>query len=537
MKKLILAGLLNTTFFIASPAFADTFQAEAPIEDVTVYKGGGAQIVRRGMLHLPAGDHIVILSNLHGELLQSHIGPHAASLSTGSLVTGLKIRTQASNGQASPIQQELTSQIAELGQKIIAIQNIIAANDMRLSFIKTISDSSGKKDPVQDFSSLQKTLEFVGENATKILMDTQAHQQKIQTLIQQKKALERELSRSGALRDDYQQAVLTIHNDKPQNTIFTFSYFVEDARWSLETEASLSSTEKRMALSLTANISQTTGENWENIQLALSNARPTGYVGDVTLSSQFVSFQSENQKLQRMTMERLESPNFAGYADKSQVTNNVTEVSTKFDRRYVASEAATILSTGEEEQLTLIRKTSPVNLVTRAVPYKNLTPYVFADTVFTEFPPVRDVSVTLTRDGHYAGKGRWPDLIAKLPLELPFAEDTGVSIDYTEQAPEDGSTGFINKQRVEEKYYLIKIVNNHGTKTEVEIYDRYPVSTHEDIEITPTKRATKPVKNNVNDKPGVVKWRKTLDAGETWEIHHSYKILYPSDKELQKREQ
>tara|TARA_R110002096_G_scaffold326743_1_gene520722 strand:- start:781 stop:2391 length:1611 start_codon:yes stop_codon:yes gene_type:complete len=533
MKKLATLALLSSSMLIAPPLLADTFSVEAPIKEVTVYKGGGAQITRVGKLTLPVGQHTLFLKNLHEELLSSDIPPHAVITTAQASISALKFQAQPSSNAASAPQQKLKAEIDAISLQISSLKDKISSNDMRLAFIKNIGNSQTNQPSGLDLTALQNTLNFVGKNTSDILADSQTHRQRINKLTLQQEALRRELARSGAPRTDYQQALLTVDNTKEQPVEFTFNYFVEDASWDMTVDASLDNENKQMNLALSAKISQETGENWEDVELSLSNARPSSFVGNIYVPSEFISIAPEQDMIRRMELKQ-QAPMAAAYEDIMVRGNRVSASSSRFDRKYQVAGNNTILSNGETETLRIADTTTEVEVITRAAPFFGGNAYVYADTTLSDFLSVRDINVTLTRDGHYAGTGRWPNLEANTALELPFGSDTNIEVTYKEQPPEDGDTGFIKKKSVEQKRFLITVTNNGTFAAPVEIFDRYPVAAHEDIKVTPLKTATKPDKSDLQNKPGVIKWKKTLIPGEIWHIKHEYQVSYPSDKSIRR---
>lgn len=535
MKKLANLALMSSSILITPPLLADTFSVEAPIQEVTVYKGGGAQVTRIGKLKLPAGQHTLLLKNLHEELLASNIPPHAVITTAQAKISSVKFQAQPSSNAASTQQQTLQTEIDAIALQISALNAKVSSNDMRLAFIKNIGASQASQSDGLDVAALQSALDFVGNNTANILADTQTQKQAIKKLTNELDALRRQLARSGPSRTDYQQALLTVENAKEQQVEFTFNYFVEDASWDISVDAALNSENKRMNLILSAEISQETGENWENVELSLSNARPSSFVGNIHVPSEFISIAPEQDMIRRRDLkQQARAPMAAAFEEISVAGNGVSASSSRFDRKYQVAGNNTILSNGETETLSIADKTTGVEVITRAAPFFGGNAYVYADTTLSDFLSVRDINVTLMRDGHYAGTGRWPNLEANTALELPFGSDTNIEVTYQEQPPEDGDTGFINKKSVEQKRFLITVTNNGTFAAPVEIFDRYPVAAHEDIKVTPLKTATKPNKSDLQNKPGVIRWKKTLIPGETWQIRHEYQVIYPSNKNIRR---
>ncbi len=343
------------------------------------------------------------------------------------------------------------------------------------------------------------------------------------------------MQNTGPDREDYSKATVQFVTNKDGEINFSFNYFINDAEWTMSTVGSLDSELENVAIETSANITQNTGENWENIKLNLSNTYTFGGFGSIRQSSDILRLRDpklEKQMFRRGAM--LESaPMMADSAEEIVVTGSkVSTTKSKFDRLYTLSEAVSIASTGEEEIVPISNMDAKAKIITRAAPRHNRTAYVFADARFNNIDSIKDVDATLYRDGHYIGEGRWSNIIANADINLPFGADNQIEITYTEQPPVDGEKGIFSKSNIEEKRYLITVTNHHDTEQTIEIFDKTPVSGHEDIKVKPIKGATTPTEINMDGKQGLQMWRKTLKAGEKWVIKHQYRVTYPTDKLL-----
>ena len=66
----------------------------------------------------------------------------------------------------------------------------------------------------------------------------------------------------------------------------------------------------------------------------------------------------------------------------------------------------------------------------------------------------------------------------------------------------------------------------------MEVLDRYPVPSDDDIEVEVPRSATKPTEEDLRNKPGVILWRKALASGEEWTVQHQYSVSYPANRRL-----
>jgi len=531
MQKSVFGILLASTCLINQPLLADDFQISAPIKAVTVYQNGGAKVTRTASYMLPKGQHRLVIQNLQENITNTDVQPIASIVGENVKLKAVKFANQPAIAAGSAEQQQLRQKIKAVVDDIKKANDRIAATNIQLSFLKSVGYQRGSKTSL-DLSEMKKTMAFMGEQSLSLLETIQNDQRTIEELQSRKASLERELVRNGKQNLDYKQALLTVQNPREQKIEISFSYFVMNADWSMDVLADLDSQAEILNLQLAATVTQTSGEPWDNVALSLSNAMPSNYLGNTTLPSLFLNLRDKGTNV-RAAMPRLhKAESMDSMADFS---GNMSVTNTGYNRLYTINGMTSLAANDSLEQLVFNDTRAKARLVSRAVPRNDKTAYIYADTILTDFNSLRGVNAALSVDRHYVGKGNWPNLEADTRLQLPFGKDENIEIEYIEQPPEDGDTGFINKKSVEEKRYLIKVTNHNTRDSLIEIIDQYPVSAHEDITVTRLKEATKPDNTNLNDQPGIVSWTKNLKPGEQWVIRHEYRVAYPSSKQLNRQ--
>jgi len=539
MRHQYVASLLLGASIYSVTASADDFTATAPIEHVVVYRDGGAMVTRRGVVQLPIGEHTISVDRLP-EFLDEDDTPIANLPAASAHLQSVTLTAGYSVKPSSDQQRELSAQIEALAHELTGIKNKIQAKNMQLSFIRSLNKrQEDGGDAVMNVDDWGKALAFVGEQSGQILAEILELEKSQAALEKQRRALERELKATGAIRQDFTKAVLSVDNKTEGNVAFELSYFIEDAEWSLDVTARLDTAASSLAVRSTAVISQDSGENWDNVSLALSNNQPSDELGEIYQEARILTLIDPSRYRSRFSeSDRLRKgagqPNLEEIVvSGSRMTQGqVEQKSTRFDRLYEISGKTSIPSTDEKEHVPLGSAEGEAALVIRSIPASDRTAYLFVDTRFSELESARDIEATLSRDGHYVGRGSWPDLENDTDLKLPYGEDPAVEITYIEQAPEDGEKGFISRSNIKESRHLITVTNHHAEAVTVEIFDQTPVSGHEDIKVRTIDGATRPTEVDMDGKEGLKMWRKTMAPGEVWEIKHQYRITFPTGSAL-----
>jgi hypothetical protein len=115
---------------------------------------------------------------------------------------------------------------------------------------------------------------------------------------------------------------------------------------------------------------------------------------------------------------------------------------------------------------------------------------------------------------------------------LPMGQDRRIEVNAQTQGGEDRRDGIINRRKTEATDYVFEITNRRTAPSYVEVMDLYPVSRNKAVEVEVPRSATVPDERDLDDKPGLILWKKTLGPGEVWRIRHQYAVSYPADMVL-----
>ncbi|WP_417448781.1 mucoidy inhibitor MuiA family protein [Kordiimonas sp.] len=513
-----------------SGAYSDDFTLAAPIEAVTVYQTGGALVQREARLDLPAGSHRVTVSGLTASL-DAGFGVNAGA--DGLSITNVHNTTSYLPAPRSVSQMALEKQLSQARDALAQTENAIGSADMRLAYLRGLGDNgtAGK--------DWQSALDFIGDK-TKALM-AEKH-----TLVGKRReqaalvtALEQEIAATSGRSDRTYNAVINVEVPKAGNYTFDISYLVHSASWGITTDANLNTEATQAEINLTADVRQSSGEAWDNVNLSLSTSRPSWNIAAPEMNPEFLRVYDRDEMRRPIDAAAEYAPAPRAMADQKaerlQSSQMVSQTATTYDMSFNLNNSASVPSTGTPQQYLMQTVSLDADIITRITPrYDSQNAYVYADVIIDGLPHLSSVSAKLSRDGHYAGRGRWPNLLQGEKTELPFGTDSGIKVETITSPSRDGDTGFFGKKNVEEERLVYRVTNNRDKKAVVEVTDRLPVPAHEDVKVELLKGATQATTKDVDSKAGVITWKKELAPGEVWEIRHEYRITYPSDMALQR---
>jgi uncharacterized protein (TIGR02231 family) len=535
MKIAFMGALVVSANLLSLSVTAADFTMDTPISEVTVFRSEGAMVTRKATFSFPVGQHQILLTNLPDEILDEE-NIQVSFNNNNVLLRNLKLHEIYTENAAAPRQANLKKQREALLTERAQVNDSINTRKMQLEFIKSLNQNH-ENSPSLQIENWDQALAFIGTKTSAIFADLQSFQKELQIINRQVKALDREIRASGPTTEDYVNATLSLESLKAVEVTVSFSYYMEDASWAPDLRATLDTSNSQLDIFSGATISQQTGEEWQDVQLTLSGTEPSDNIGSIAKFSRILTLQDKNNDRHRLRKASIDSfapepaPNPA-FEEIVVSSNRIDDRSSGFDQAIQLKGSRNIPSTADVERVDLATITASVNLVARARPSFSTAAYLYADTELEKMAPIRDSEITLRRDGHYVGKGFWPDLETNQVLQLPYGKDDAIKVTFQKEAPEDGESGLFNRKNVEEQRYLITVINNHALPFPVEVYDNIPVAGHEDISVKLLDGATPATEENIDKNQGLLMWRKTLKPGEEWIIRHRYRVTYPTDKIL-----
>ena len=283
MKFTFAALLLSTTFL--APAFADDIKASSHVDAVTVFPQG-ADVVRVSEVSLQAGTHTLMLDDLPGTIDTQSIrveGVGGAGLEISSVDSKL---IQLSSIDVDAKRKGIESDIEKLTDERGALDQTISDSDYQKKLLLSLADkqllpaSSTETVKVIDATQLGGLVDLVGarlSTISKIIHDSQLRQRDIDKQVSDLQLKAQELA-----PDDRAHVQVAIHIDVAAATSgkFKLSYRIQEAGWQPFYDARMTLPTDGVATKLNlvrrAEVTQSTGESWDDVALTLSTARPMG---------------------------------------------------------------------------------------------------------------------------------------------------------------------------------------------------------------------------------------------------------------------
>ncbi len=260
--------------FICQFSYAkfDTIVAKSKITNVTVFFSG-AQVQRQVNLVLKKGKNLVLVDGLPQEL-------NAQSIQISNInnckILSVKHQPKIQN-MAKKMPEEITMEASIEAQelKIKEIKNKINVFEIEEKILLENSQIS-KKDEGTTMAKIKEAADFYRSRLNEI------RQQKLQLNADSKNGMKRiqELYMQlnefrSKSRKNYTQVILILECEKDMIDNLVLSYYVSSSGWEPIYDFRVSDISKPLNIVYNANVYQSSGEDWTNVNVKLSNNNPS----------------------------------------------------------------------------------------------------------------------------------------------------------------------------------------------------------------------------------------------------------------------
>lgn len=535
---------LQLVFVLLSPTivFSAPVAVESRVDEVTVYPGG-ATVTRVATVSLAAGGNDILLTGLVDDINAQSIRVEVMDddVRIGQVSLANVQMRDVSDDEIASLQLELDA----VTDKIRVMNDSTAAAKLQLTFLQGIASGYSKEagtDGIRgaaDVGSWQAALSLLlsaSNDANQLIRGNDA---KRKVLAKDQSVLQRRVNelRGGGLSST--QVELALHASRAVRAEIRLRYFLEDAFWRPQYEARLDSNSGALQLAQQANVYQETEEEWNNVKLTLSTSAPGGELMAPQLESKFLDLYKPQprRRSERFSQGAVAADmNMAAKSSLEEVVvtgSKVRAAVAGFAVNYeIPGRSSVSNDTDDGVILDLASFSFNADLVTQVVPRQSTQAFLTARFIYDKALPLFGSEMTIYVDGAFAGNATMPTALPQTEIVLPMGQDRRIVVTAQTQGGEGGQGGIIARRQTEVTDYLFELTNRRSTASVVEVADLYPVARNKDIDVDVPSSATPPDVRDVDDRPGIILWKKTLAPGEAWRIKHQYSVSYPAKQRL-----
>ena len=536
-KYLVSSGLCIIALAGAA-ANAEDIEATLRVDEVKVYPRTAA-VTRRGDVSIPAGEHRLIVRGL-----PDPVDPGSLRISASSRAVrlgGVEIDRIVATDFVSDAESALSATLLGLEDQRAAVQDEIPTAETQLKLIDTLAGMPADGDqPLSSSANLPATLASMGSGAADARAKIRAAKIRLRGLDAQIAATKAELDKVRTAKKSTTEIRATVVASTAVTTQVGVEYRVNDAGWAWLYEARLDTQSGSLSFARQASISQGTGEDWRNAQVAVTTARPAADAGSPRVASLFVRLQDFAAGAAQSGLEEIvvTGTRLLGrrqsYAPEVEQAPRVTAESfaTEFVAEYRIPGRVSIGADRQAGVYPISEEQFEPDLMARAVLPAGPDARLEAAFHYGGELPIDAGRVQLYRDGAYVGAAALPLLLPGSDVRVPFGVDERVRIVVRDEHTESGARGLANRLVLDEQRRRYEITSYHAVALPIEIIDRLPVAVESGIEVEVLDGATPPTQRDLDGKTGVYLWRFDGMPMQTETIRHYYSVRYPSDQRL-----
>ncbi|CAB3816647.1 hypothetical protein A6I77_24475 [Achromobacter xylosoxidans] len=541
MQRTLLAVAIATL-----PGLAAAAGLASSIGAVTVYQDR-AVVTRAASSDLPAGEHELVLEKLPASLQENSLQVSAKSSGQATLLD-VRVRDAFQADTANERVKQLEDQIRKLQGQQAALDDEASVLDNQRELVAMMQ--RGATEPAKDGPRpTLDELKAIQALSSDTLSRTLAG---LRRVAEQREELERQLSAAqgelgqlqGQLNRRTKTVTLRVNLARAGKLDLNVSYAVAGARWTPSYDARLRPADRSVDLGYFGVIRQNTGEDWNNVKLTLSTARPALGGGAPKLNPWIIDVAAPpppmpapvaaapvmrpepraRQSVKSASAEMaagdmapaLEEATVATAAVQSEATSASFQIRTP----------ATLPSDNSTQRVAITTAKLPATLQYQSTPALREAAFLTAlANNNTEYPFLAGTLNTFLDDAFVAASSM-KSVMPGEKVELALGADDGISIKrqlvnrYTE------STGFSGNGKRVTYEYKITVKNNKATKEQVSFKDRLPISRNEKIEVKLLSPSERDIKR---EDDGVLVWNWEMEPGKSRDAVLKFSVDYPGD--------
>ena len=544
---LLLALLLVPTITLS--ADLQHLQTTPRITTVTVYPDR-AMTIRSATLNLQPGSYVVSFGNLPPLIQDDSVRVEGKGTAAVTIV-GLETKREFLEKSGDKRVKEIDDEIRGLERQSASVDARKAGLASQKSFLDSIRVAWGDRISKElaigkpTAAELQEASAFVGSGVTKTeetSRDLDGEKRQIKDKIDALRRQRDEINGSG--RKEAKSVEVALEVSRSGNLTLALSAVTGQAGWEPAYDVRLATDGKTTGLTFRALVRQLTGEDWNNVELNLSTARPAAGGAPLELYPWRLSFYRpmpmaapvmsapapmRAKKMEARAIMDVEESDANELMKEAvpveyltaQTSSEQTSVSFRIPR------TVDIPSDNRQHSSVVAMEQFPVNLEFLATPKLSPLTFLKSEVVNRASYPLLPGRVNIFTGTTYTGSSYLKKVAAGEKFEMFFGSDDQVMV-KREELKQHKEAGLFGKNRMSYRY-RIEATNFRGEDQSVTIRDQLPLAGDAEIKVTLDESSIKP--DEIKD-DGRLTWKLPLKAGEKRELTFGIVVEYPKEREI-----
>ncbi|MES2200771.1 MAG: DUF4139 domain-containing protein [candidate division FCPU426 bacterium] len=540
MRSLLFAlGLAVSSVASAS----DTRVVVSRPHDVTVYPQG-ARVERSAEAELPAGSVTVAFENIPVGAVEDSLRLSAQG-PKGTKIFGVRFAEIFTSETLLKRRRDLENKIRDLEDDKNVVSDRVSARQAEMDMLKALGSQGATQIGAAKagLATLPKDLAVMGRRIGELSSASRQDSKTLRAMQEKLDALRNELAADGGAGKNSRRVEADMELAEAGTVSFSLTYQVPGAGWVPVYDLRLEG--GKVAITFSGDIRQQSGEDWNNVRVELSTARPAAFAEIPDPTNWWLDFpapvynyapsaKSAGMMLAKKSRAAQMMAMVSTYDETADRGTSVVEVeqAQTLQSEYAVSfgikRPLSIPSDNVSHRVGVSESSHPAEIQLVAVPRLDQAAYIQAEVAYQGLEPLLPGQAQLFREGEYVGKVRLAQVAPGEKFKMGFGKDDQVKV-VRKPLQDKSGLGFISAQR--RMQWQTTIENFHSSARKIEVREQLPRSRQKEIEVGTLEISPKPQKEDP-DKPGLMVWVLDLEPKKEAKIRFGYKVSFPEGRSV-----
>ncbi len=529
---------------MAALALGAEVEATSQIEAVTVY-ASQARVTRKASVQLQKGRQVVLFPGLP---IAAQTSGMVADVSAGAELAGVDARRVTAREVADERVAEIDEKLLELRDKRAELTEERSTHEATLISLRQSLTEAAKAlsaqllvaDRAAERTRAMHTQLAAEEKTAREQMLRLAHA--TADLDKEIAALQRERNGLGSSATDTWTAQVHLEVARAGRYNVDVSYLISGANWEPRYDIR-GDVGGGVQLSLSALVSQRTGEDWGDVELTVSSAQPSRGTDTPMLDPYWLQPRRVAAKRSPRSRSTGGAPSMAAAAPAPMM-----EEMADYDD-YVEMEVATAVvdvqlsatafsverpesvpADGGQRKVLLTTEDLEADLFHVVVPRLDRDAFLVGEVTNSASFPLLPGEAGVFMEGAYVGDLQLPSVPPGDTFDVAFGADDRVEVERKPKNIDTGDQNLGGKKSKARWEWQIVATNRHKAAVDLRVREQVPMTSREDIDVKRLNGSGEP--ESEQDEQGRIEFTVPLGSGQKKTFVWGYEVEYPSELRL-----
>jgi len=531
-------------------------EIDSKVTGVTVFNDR-AEVNREVKVEIEKGEHILKFRDIPSVIDENSIkvdGKGEAIIKDVSIKKIFLLDSYQKNLKELYSQKEsLVDNIEKLEKKSLRIEKEKSLIDSISHRITTLSQKENRNLDLE--LNMNRWIEMIDFYRGKLkVLDEEEYllNKELKELNKELKKIKNQINNSGDIGQKYNYEVkVTVEAKESGEILLNLSYIVYSASWKPIYDVRVLSEEKRVNITYNATVTQNSAEDWSDVNIKLSTAKPSIGGSHPKLTAWHlhkveptppISYNNQQNIRAVMPMKKakniyqkeecivgmVEEPEFAKFDDfeiqEAQIDNKIASAI------FSLTQNADIPSDNTPHKVTIMLQPFDAEFRYSIIPKLSQFAYLQAKIINSSDYPLIAGETNIYLDNSFVANSTIDTISSGEDFWVFLGVDEGVKVEYKRLKKFKEKVGIISKEDKITFEYLTTITNNKKSSINIQLQDQLPISNDKEIIVDLIEpKYEKESKELKIDNQKFIEWNFELKSKAKRDIEFKYSVRNPED--------